>query len=300
MIVLFIFILGLAIGSFLNVCIDRLPAEESLNGRSHCDHCKKKLGILDLVPVLSYFMLRGKCRYCNKKLSLFYPFVEVLTGVAFVLVCFYSISVISTSLQAGRDLNHLLLAEIPQSLRFFGMTGSLLVLISSLIVIFFADLKYHIIPDEATIAIILFSIPFTILNSPATLSVISNPHTNGVRNLIPLFMILLSHLGAGLILFAILCAIYYGSIFFMKKEGMGFGDVKLAFAMGLLLGLKGGLIALYLSFVIGGLLSVLLILFGKKGMKSMIAFGPFMIVGILVMLFLPEKIMSIIRLILPI
>ncbi len=81
---------------------------------------------------------------------------------------------------------------------------------------------------------------------------------------------------------------------------MGFGDVKLAFAMGLLLGLKGGLIALYLSFVIGGLLSVLLILFGKKGMKSMIAFGPFMIVGILVMLFLPEKIMSIIRLILPI
>ncbi|NTU72891.1 prepilin peptidase, partial [Candidatus Roizmanbacteria bacterium] len=81
----FIFILGTAIGSFLNVLIDRLPQGKSIGGRSHCDYCEKQLTPVDLVPVLSFIFLRGKCRYCHKKLSIQYPLMELLTGVIFVL-----------------------------------------------------------------------------------------------------------------------------------------------------------------------------------------------------------------------
>src|SRR3989338_1077055 len=81
-----VFFIGIEIGSFLNVLIDRLPQEETIMGRSHCDHCKKDLAWSDLLPILSYVYLGAQCRYCGKKLSLFYPLVEVLTGVMFVFV----------------------------------------------------------------------------------------------------------------------------------------------------------------------------------------------------------------------
>src|SRR3989338_3394559 len=83
---IFLFIFGTAIGSFLNVLIDRLPREESINGRSHCEYCKKTLSPLDLVPVLSFLFLKGKCRYCGRKLSWQYPGIEILTGLLFVSI----------------------------------------------------------------------------------------------------------------------------------------------------------------------------------------------------------------------
>src|SRR3989339_1486823 len=83
---LVIFIFGASIGSFLNVLIDRLPEEKSINGRSHCDFCGKKITWYDLIPVLSFILLGGKCRYCHKKLSLQYPVIELITGVIFVMV----------------------------------------------------------------------------------------------------------------------------------------------------------------------------------------------------------------------
>src|SRR3990167_9673658 len=83
---IFLFVLGLAVGSFLNVLIDRLPREESIKGRSHCDDCKKTLSWNDLIPILSYVGLRGKCRYCKTNLSWQYPFIELLTTVIFVYI----------------------------------------------------------------------------------------------------------------------------------------------------------------------------------------------------------------------
>ena len=83
----FIFILGLIIGSFLNVCIYRIPAEKSIAfPSSHCGKCKHNLSPLDLVPVLSYIFLRGKCRYCNEKISIRYPIIESLNGILYLLV----------------------------------------------------------------------------------------------------------------------------------------------------------------------------------------------------------------------
>ena len=81
-----IFLLGLAVGSFLNVLINRLPREESVvKGRSYCDHCKKKLVWYDLIPLFSFIFLKGKCGYCHSPISFYYPIVELMTGVMFVL-----------------------------------------------------------------------------------------------------------------------------------------------------------------------------------------------------------------------
>ncbi|MBI5122420.1 prepilin peptidase, partial [Candidatus Roizmanbacteria bacterium] len=81
-----IFILGASVGSFLNVLIDRLPKDERINGRSYCDFCRKKIPWYDLMPVLSFFILRGRTRCCKKKLSWQYPVVEIIMGIIFVMV----------------------------------------------------------------------------------------------------------------------------------------------------------------------------------------------------------------------
>jgi leader peptidase (prepilin peptidase)/N-methyltransferase len=83
----FIFILGLVIGSFLNVCIYRIPMEESIAfPPSHCTNCEHRLKPLDLIPILSYICLGGRCRYCNQKISIRYPIIEGLNGILYLLV----------------------------------------------------------------------------------------------------------------------------------------------------------------------------------------------------------------------
>src|SRR3989338_6609722 len=132
-----IFMIGLAIGSFLNVLIDRLPFEEPITGRSHCDHCKKDLAWYDLLPILSYAYLGAKCRYCGKKLSFFYPLVELLTGVMFVGVVMWMRPM--GEMGQIRDMGETLLILHNQTLMFFALLG----IVSCAIVIFFSDLKYQ-------------------------------------------------------------------------------------------------------------------------------------------------------------
>src|SRR3989344_25048 len=134
---IFLFFLGTIIGSFLNVLIDRLPREESIMGRSHCDHCKKTLSPIDLIPVLSFLFLKGKCRYCGKKLSLQYPGIEILTGVLFVLIYNFKFLIYNSNSN-------------------FEFQISNYAIVSCLIVIFFIDLKNQIIPDEMQIALFIF------------------------------------------------------------------------------------------------------------------------------------------------
>lgn len=233
--------MGLSIGSFLNVLIDRLPKDETIGGRSHCDYCKKQLEWIDLVPVFSFIFLGGKCRRCKKKLSFFYPLVEIITGVGFVLISYNWFPT-----KSG-------LVELVE-----------LGIFSSLVVIFFADLKYRIIPDQATAALTIFSLIFIYLQG---------------KNL-PL------HLAAGIGLSA---GIYL--LFFLTRgRGMGFGDVKLAFPVGLLQGPVLGFIAIYMAFITGGLTALILIFTKKKSLKSKIAFGPFMIFGLALTLLFQEKI----------
>lgn len=140
-----------------------------------------------------------------------------------------------------------------------------LVIVSALIVIFFADVKYHIIPDEATIVLVVVGI---------------------------LQMFLMGEFFSYFFGAIIVSSIFYALYFFSGGRAMGFGDVKLAYAMGLLLGVKFGLIATYLSFILGGLISLFLLFLGKKRIKSHIAFGPFLVVGILIMMFYPQPVLT--------
>lgn len=121
---LVIFIFGLIVGSFLNCVIYRLETGESfLKGRSFCPHCKQKLIWQDLIPVLSFFILKGKCRYCSQKISWQYPLVEIVTGFLFLLIFYH------TSYNISYTIYELIIACF-------------------LIIIFVYDLKYYIIPDK--------------------------------------------------------------------------------------------------------------------------------------------------------
>lgn len=140
MMIFFLFILGLCVGSFLNVVIDRVPKGKSIVwGRSHCDHCKHKLAWYELIPILSYVMQGGKSRCCKKPLSIQYPLVELAAGIGFVLIfSFYQLSTINYVLS--------------------------LVLFSSLLVIFVSDFKTEIIPTEALIISGISAVLFCLLN----------------------------------------------------------------------------------------------------------------------------------------
>ena len=242
-----LFLFGLFFGSFFNVVIDRLPREESiLKGRSHCEYCKKTLVWNDLIPLVSYLTLKGRCRYCHKKLSIYYPFMELLTGILFG----------ATYLTIGQTNLYSLVY--------------MLFVISALEILFFIDLKYGLIPFAVVFPGVIISVLFLLLTSP--LSFVSS---------------LLSGLGAGGFFLAI--------FLFTKGKGMGFGDVVYAFWMGLLLGFPKIIMGLYIAFVLGAVISVLLVLMHRKKLKGgTVPFGPFLVFGTLIMLFWGDRFMQVV------
>lgn len=233
---LFVFLFGLAIGSFLNCVIFRLEKKQSfLKGRSYCPHCQHTLGWLDLIPVFSFLFLKGKCRYCSKDISIQYPLMELFVGLVFLLIA----------------VNYF-------SIYYF-------VVISLLIIIFVYDLKHFIIPDK-----VLFPAIFIVF----------------IYQLFTHFIFLdFSYLWAGLL------ACFFFLALFLVSAGnwMGFGDVKLAFFMGLFLGFPNILVALFLAFFLGAIVGVGLIISGDKKLKSEIPFGPFLITATVVALFYGQE-----------
>ena len=132
-IIILLFIYGLIIGSFLNVCILRLPEGESIiTDRSHCTKCGQSIKWYDLIPVVSYLILGGKCRHCKDKISIQYPSVELLNGVAYLWI--YSVY--------GISLHTVLYC----------------LLVSALITISLIDIKYYIIPDQVNIVILILGL----------------------------------------------------------------------------------------------------------------------------------------------
>jgi len=250
--IIFVFVLGLCLGSFLNVLIDRLPkGEQVIGGRSYCDHCYKKLGFFDLIPLLSFLFLKGKCRYCGKKISFYYPLVELITGLCFLFILTISLEPL-----------------IVKCL--------LLTVICCLIVIFFTDLKYGIIPDEPVVAGVLASVPL-VLSASINNSAIPLFRYSGFQNLM-----------TG----TLTSASFFLLFLITRGRGMGLGDVKLAFLMGFLLGWPKIIVAIYLSFLTGALVGVILILIKKKKFGQTIPFGPFLVLGTLIAQFWGEQIMA--------
>ncbi|MCL5071869.1 MAG: prepilin peptidase [Actinobacteria bacterium] len=242
--------------------VDRIPKKQNaIKGRSRCDKCKKELGILDLIPILSFIFLRGKCRYCHTRLPYFYPIIELSTGILFVLTYIFVISnfkfLISNEFLFFNSLiiNPLSLITILYYL----------FIVSSFIVIFFTDLKYGIIPDKIVFPVVLITFLWLIANRQS-----------------PIANHLLSGLGAFLF-FVIISYLFY---LLTKKQSMGGGDIKLSFLLGLFLGFPGILIALYLAFLTGGIIAIILIIWKKKAfLKDTLPFGPFLITGAIISLF---------------
>lgn len=234
---IFVLILGLAIGSFLNCLIYRLEKEKPISGRSFCPNCKQQLKWHDLFPVLSYLTLWGKCRNCKKEISIQYPLVELATALMFVIVFNWQFQILQFN--AFQLLNLFFL---------FYMTASL-------VAIFVYDLKHFIIPD----IILLPAIVITVAHK-----FVLNPNFHFLTFLYG------AALAAGFFL-----AIYL----FSKGRAMGFGDVKLALLMGFLLGLENVLVALFFAFFFGAIISIILMIFYGRKLKSEVPFGPFLITG---------------------
>lgn len=246
-----IFILGICVGSFLNVLADRLPREKSIiKGRSHCEKCKKTLKWNDLIPLFSFLMLKGKCRYCETKLSPYYLTVELITGILFVITALFAVNNFQ-SVFNFQFLNFQLL--IPLIYYLF--------IISSLIVVFFADLKYGIIPDKIIFPTIIASSLYLLIY-----------HSSFIINY------LFSAVGAGLFFLVLFAG--------TKGRGMGFGDVKFAFLMGLILGFPKIIVSLYIAFLTGAIAGIILIIWRRKKIfGTSIPFGPFLVLGTLVTVF---------------
>jgi prepilin signal peptidase PulO-like enzyme (type II secretory pathway) len=254
---LFIFVFGLVVGSFLNCLIYRLETDQSfITGRSFCPHCRHVLGWPDLIPLLSFAWLRGRCRYCQKPISLQYPLVELATGGLFVLVFGFWKSEFGIGIWNLLDFVYLLAIS------------------SFLIVVFVFDLKHYLIPDEIIYPAVIVSLIyrlFEILNF-GNWSLFGNWKLE-IGNSLP-FVIgpLLSAAGAALFFFSI--------YFFSRGRAMGFGDVKLAFLIGLVLGFPQTAVALLFAFWSGSLIGLVLMLWKKKTLKSELPFGPFLVAGV--------------------
>ena len=266
---IFLFFTGAALGSFLNVIIDRMPRRESfLTGRSHCEHCRHKLFWYDLIPLFSYVALNGQCRYCKKHLSLYYPIIETVAGLAFVLLF---------ALVYGQDFIYLM-----GDMSLLSVALYLWVVLAALIVIFFVDLKYGIIPFSTVTFLFLLSVlwffisPTLHVSSPDIASII---HTESFLN----------HLFSALGAFASFLFLFL----ITRGRGLGFGDVVYVFLMGFLLGFPKIVIGLYIAFLSGAIISFVLVLLGRKRFSGgTIPFGPFLVSGTIISLLWGDRIMD--------
>ena len=250
-----VFVFGLIIGSFLNCAIYRLEQGESfLKGRSFCPYCKHILSWQDLIPVFSFIFLKGKCRYCGKKISLQYPLVELTTAFLFILV--------------------LTLKYIGPTYGNLPVAGYWLLITCFLIVIFVYDLKHYIIPDKVIYPAVLVSSIWYLVSG-----IFLNVYTK-----YEILNTIYSAVGAA--------AFFLAIVLVSRGKWMGAGDIKLAFLMGLILGFPNILVALLLSFFIGAIIGIGLITTGKKKLKSKIPFGPFLVTGTIIAMFFGKELVN--------
>jgi prepilin signal peptidase PulO-like enzyme (type II secretory pathway) len=253
----FVFCFGLFVGSFLNCVIYRLEKSESfLKGRSYCPYCKHILSWQDLIPIFSFIFLRGKCRYCQKPISWQYPLVELATGILFVFTLIYFFP--KTSILLNSAMTEL------TSIYY-------LVIVCFLIVIFVYDLKHYIIPDQ-------------VIYPAIVLAFLYNIYQFAINN---------QQLTINNFLFAFGAAAFFLTIVLISRgKWMGVGDIKLAFLMGLFLGFPDILVALFLAFLIGAAVGLILIALGKKTLKSEVPFAPFLVTGTFLAMFFGQKLID--------
>ena len=248
------FIFGSVIGSFLNVCIYRLPRRESIIvPHSHCTSCGALIKLYDIIPIASYLILLGRCRACVSRISPTYLVVELLSGVVSALLVW----------RFGISLTSL----------FY------LIFLFSLIVVTFIDLEHRIIPNVITLPGIVIGLIYNALN---TNWVTLQMDFSSIQYTLSDFLrisdevdiigsILGIILGGGILYFI---GFIYEAI--KKREGMGMGDVKLLAMIGAFIGWKGVIFVAFLSSLFGVLVGIPIIFFKRGDLKYAIPYGPFL------------------------
>jgi len=237
-----VFVFGLLTGSFLNVCISRIPQGKSVALLpSYCGICGERLKMTDLIPVLSYIFLRARCRYCKERIPIRYLVVELLTAAGFLL----------------------LFTKYSMTIDFI----MYVYLVSVLIVAAFIDIDHMVIPDELVIAGLIGGIALFFYNLFKTIDIYGddlwwNPLLGAVSASGILFMIAI-----------------IGNLVYKSESAMGMGDVKLFIPIGLFLGWRMSLFALLLSIFAGGLFGLFLIATGLKRKRDTFPFGPFIVLS---------------------
>ncbi|MDX6274868.1 MAG: leader peptidase (prepilin peptidase) / N-methyltransferase [Frankiales bacterium] len=239
-------LLGLLIGSFLNVVIWRVPRGESVvSPPSHCPGCDAQIAPRDNIPVLSWLLLRGRCRNCGTRISARYPAVELATGLLFAAL----------AAELGPH------AELPAFLYLAAIAVALAMI----------DIDTRRLPN----AIVLpsYGVAAVLLTAAAT------AQGDWGR---------LGRAGLG----AVVLFGFYFLLVLVYPKGMGFGDVKLAGVLGLYLGWLGWgalTVGAFLAFLLGGVLGAALMAVGKAGRKTAIPFGPWMLAGALIAVFVGQR-----------
>ena len=236
----FLILISLVIGSFLNVLIYRLPIGESLTKKnSHCPKCGHMLKWYENIPLLSYVIQKGKCRGCKELISIQYPIIEFLSVCAFVIAY----------IRFGLSLETFLFT----------------LLLQMFIVIFMIDLRYQIIPDSINVVIIV-------------LGVISLFITHTSINQVLVINYIDKLIGFGVALGLLLIFIFFEKI--LKKELMGGGDLKLFFGIGVFMVWQLLLLGLFLASVVALITEMLKKLINsEKFLNKVIPFGPYLVIG---------------------
>ena len=244
-------LLGLAVGSFLNLCIDRLPQGKSIvRPGSHCDNCNQSLKAIDLVPVFSYIWLKGHCRYCGARIPLRSPIVEFAAAAIFAFLAWH-----------------------------YGLSLELaftVIYASIFIVIFAIDLEQELILNIVVFPAMILAFAFSFF-------------WGGFEEFWPRVGpgFVLSALLGGAVGFVLMLLPYL----LTRGRGMGYGDVKLAAFIGLMSGFPLVIVALLAGIIAGGLVAVFLLLSRMvKSRKAAIPYGPFLAVGAMVALIWGDKI----------
>jgi leader peptidase (prepilin peptidase)/N-methyltransferase len=261
------FIFGSIFGSFLNVCIYRMPMGKSVVWPgSHCPNCEKKIPWYDNIPFISYILLKGRCRFCKERISPVYLIVELLTALVFVVLFNY----------------------FGLSYDFFVYT----VLVCSLIIATFVDIKHRIIPDEISIGGMIVGFLLSAIKGINLRPITYNPH--------PMLNSLLGIIIGGGIIY--LTGFIFDLVYFrlLKKppiqgetESMGGGDVKLLAMIGAFLGWQKALVTFFIAPFFGIVIGIINLLVKKD---HTIPYGPFLSLAALLSIFFADKILSLILL----
>ena len=272
-----LFCLGLAFGSFLNVITLRYSPERGffnrahVSGRSHCPHCHKTLSWYELIPLASYMIQLGRCRVCQKRLTVQYPIIEFTCGLLFL----YAPSVLrGLFLFAGQNyIWYWALAS-------FIWIAALLFLLAAFII----DVRHYIIPNSVNLSIFIIAIIwiFVGIYSGSLGSVYGGSFLKQFSAIFPTFSsILINHIFGGIIA----ALFFFSMVIFSRGRAMGMGDVKLIGALGFLFGWPDIIPIMLLSFIIGAIVSAVLIISGKKKITDKVPFGPFIVISTAIVFF---------------